>query len=208
MTDKTFNEQFKATARAFAPDVIDTARWKGLKEGAIPQEEWLVALWSDDLMRAAASFRQEDDFLLHRKYFGLLGLIRETRASMAGTRRKPAIKDNEKAAWKGFAERRLSEDELAQLDEWRPKPSEAWGLADQLIGDGYRLTMTYNKRQKLSCCTIIDDDAGRASGGYALSSFDGDCALALKMALFKHFSLMQGDWTPLLGEKPTSSRRG
>lgn len=122
-------------------------------------------------------------------------------------KRQATIRQEDKATWVGFVDRRMDDDELAGLDNWKPKPTEAWELVDRLVSEGYRLTISYNKNTGLASCTIIDDNAKRKSGGYALASSDDDCALALKMALFKHFTILLGNWEGLLTERP-KARRG
>jgi len=171
-------------------------------------DEWTLALYSDALLRDAASYREAEDFFLRRKAMLTFAVIREAREKMAGKKRTPVIKDTEKANWQGLLDRPLTDDELASLDEWKPKPSEVWGEVDAMLQGGLRLTLSYNKRSNAACATIIDDDAARATGGYGLSSFDGDCAAALKMAIFKHAVLLQRDWTPLLSPDKPRVRRG
>lgn len=170
--------------------------------------EWLCAVYSDDLLRMAASHREGEDFFQRRKAFMTLAAFRQERANMAGRKKTEAIKDTERAVWQGFLDRPLTDEELQQLDEWKPKPSDVWGEVDELLGGGVRITLSYNKRGKAACCTLIDDDASRPTGGYGLSSFDGDCAAALKMAIFKHAVLLQRDWTPLLSPDKPRVRRG
>jgi hypothetical protein len=113
------------------------------------------------------------------------------------TKRDP-IKDDDKAEWKGFLDYRLTEEELVELDNWKPKPSEIWTEVDAAIASGYRFTLTYNAKTHLASCTMIDDSGARESGGYALSSGDEDGALALKMAIFKHLRL-ERTWASVLG---------
>jgi len=126
---------------------------------------------------------------------------------MAGRPRKDAIRDDERAAWKGFLDRRLSDGELDEMDGWKPTPAEVFELLDGMIQDGYRLTLSYNKQTKLASVTIIDDEKKRASGGYALSNADTDGASALKMAVWKHVVLLGKLWDGLL-DQPVRSRRG
>lgn len=127
---------------------------------------------------------------------------------MAGKKKAEVIKDTDRAQWQGFLDRQLTEDELQQLDEWKPKPSDVWGEVDTLLSAGVRITLSYNQRGKAACCTLIDDNPERPTGGYGLSSFDGDCAAAMKMAIFKHAVLLQRDWSPLLSPDKPRVRRG
>jgi len=171
-------------------------------------EAWVIATLSDDLLRMVTSHRQPENFFERRRSYEILSILRERMAEMAGRKKADAVRDTQKAEWQGFLERRLSDDELQALDEWKPKPSEVWSELDGMVAAGYRVTLTYNAREKSACATIIADGKALAWGGFALSSFDGDCALALKMAIFKHAVLLQRDWTPLMSPDAKHVRRG
>jgi hypothetical protein len=122
-------------------------------------------------------------------------------------RKRDPIQDNSKAEWKGFLDFRLTDDELNELDQWKPKPSELWIEIDGMIQSGIRCTLTYNAKTHLASCTLIDDSNTRPSGGFALSSADTDGALALKMAVFKHMKLDR-TWASLLDKPMPLGRRG
>lgn len=126
---------------------------------------------------------------------------------MAGVKKKPQATVKEKAEWIGFLEFRLTDAELEELDAWKPKPQDIWDAVDSACTAGFRFTLSYNNRTKLASCTIVDDDASRKTGGYALSSADENGALALKMATFKHLKLAT-DWTSLLGHDAPKGKRG
>jgi len=126
---------------------------------------------------------------------------------MAGRNKKATNEVREKASWVGFLDYRLSDEELAELDAWKPKPQDIWDVVDEACAGEFRFTLSYNPRLKLSSATMIDDDASRKSGGYALSSADENGALALKMAVFKHLKLGK-DWTGLLGHDAPRGKRG
>jgi len=113
-----------------------------------------------------------------------------------------------RAKWQGFLDYRLTEDELVELDEWKPKPAEIWESVDALMNGNYRVTLSYNPNTKTATATITDDEPTRKSGGWALASSDGDCALAVKAAVFKHFHVLQGSWENLLDLPNTAGRRG
>jgi len=134
-------------------------------------------------------------------------LLSQEMAKMAGRKPRQAAQTNDKPAWQGFLDMRLTDAQLEELDGWKPKPQEIWDQVDEMTADGYRLTLSYNRNTKLASVTIIDDSPTRKSGGFALSNADTNGALALKMAVFKHKLLLMGDWTSLL-DLPVKSRRG
>lgn len=204
--DKLFEELFPASAVHFAQEVALVLRGGDTThtEGRYPS--WFCVWVADSLLRRATSWREEWDLFSSYAFSRIFVNFSQERHVCNMTKRKEVIRDDQKAEWKGFVDRRLTDDELAALDEWKPKPSEIWAEVDQLTQDGYRLTLTYNKRTKLSSCTIIDDNPTRKSGGYALSNADGDGALALKMAVFKHVHLLDRTWENLLSAPPRARR--
>lgn len=126
---------------------------------------------------------------------------------MATSKRTATVPSSDRPEWQGFLERRLTEDELQTLDDWKPKPAELFELLHRLMEDGYDVSLSYSKKTSQSTCTLKDVQHGRKTAGYALSSHDENGAAALKMAIFKHFSCLDTKWDGLLGEKP-KARRG
>lgn len=121
-----------------------------------------------------------------------------------------AVKEQaeKRATWQGFIDFRLTNDQLAELDDWQPTPVEIWESVDRLLGDKYRVTLSYSAKLKTATCSIMDDDPMRKSGGWALSSADGDGASALKAAIYKHFLVLNGSWETVLDIPASVGRRG
>lgn len=113
-----------------------------------------------------------------------------------------------RASWQGFVERRLSDEELAELDEWQPSAMDVFSALDSALADGYRVTLSYNPTTSLATCTLMDDDKKRKSGGYALSTSDRDCSLALKAAMFKFVYVLEKSLESLVDQPSAGGRRG
>lgn len=178
-------------------------------------QEWLDHNWiagtylfgyAEDLLVRAASWTVDSNLFLSYRFSILLYKFRAEYAAMAG--RKPKETRAARAKWVGFLDYRLSEDEIAGLDEWAPAVAEIWEKVDKLIEDGYRLALSFNAQFKVATCTIMDDDANRKAGGYGLSSSDTDGAGALKAALYKHYIVLEGKWDRLLEAPLAPGRRG
>lgn len=202
-----FDELFPKTGSKFDTGFMSAREWHDSRDDGTRELRWHIQITADDLMRYITSWRERTDAFLSRRIYHSLQLIREDYAKMAGRKRKDAIPDDSRAAWKGFLDRRLTDGELEELDNWKPKPADIFAAVDDMIQNGYRFTLSYNKQTKLASCTIIDDNNTRASGGYALSNADTDGAMALKMAVYKHVTLLSKDWSQLL-DQPVRSRRG
>jgi len=204
-----FDELFPKSAASFDVSALSSVAWvRALDEGE-GQARWNMAIWSDDLLRLCASFRQETNLFVGYKFTSKLYLLRE---GIAMTTRKAKPKDpikvEAKAEWVGFLDFRLTDEHLAALDNWKPKPQEIWDEVDAMMTAGYRFTLSYNKVSKLASVTVIDDDATRKTGGYALSSGDADGALALKMAIYKHVHALDRTWEVLLNQPSRRGQRG
>lgn len=206
-TDKLFDVLFPKHRGVFAPFNRGTARWISAYPGIDGYVILHVCAVADGLLSRAANWRNPNDYFSSPVMWRRLLTFQEGRdAIMAKQTRNKNWADN-KAQWQGFLERRLTDDELDALDAWQPDAAEVWGCVDDLIQAGYRFTLSYNVRTKLATATLIDDTAERKTGGYALSAADEDGALALKALVFKHTTVLAGDWAALLSAPP-KARRG
>jgi len=202
--EKEFDRKFPVVGGKFTPEVsaLSVRGANGISDG-----EWFFLLSADLLMTRTITHREKTDLFTNAGFWRSLNVYRSERAIMAKRAVKQERNQNDRAEWIGFLDRRLSDDELATLDESKPKPSDLWAAVDDTISDGYRFILSYNKRTKLASVTIVDDNPDRKTGGYALSSSDSDGAGALKMAIFKHVVLLEADWSSLL-DQPAKVRRG
>jgi hypothetical protein len=198
---------FPAVAHGFDTRLSGAALWNGAATDATRDRLWMRGLCADVLLIRAASYRQPEDLFTRSKF--ATDLI-EFFALSEGENmppRKTQRSQSDRAEWKGFLDRRLDEGELEALDSWKPKPTELFELIDHMMDDDYRLTLSYNKRTKLASCTVIDDQPGRKTAGYAISTSDENAAAALKAAVFKHIHILNSSWDALL-EVPPKARRG
>jgi len=203
----SFEEQFPLHRHVFDVGALSSDEWLDGLDRETANALWAKSIWADDLLKRAASFREKKDLFGTWKFANKFALYRENNAQMAQRQRKRPIQSNERPEWQGFLDLRLDDAQLEALDTWKPKPTEVWDTVDEMVEAGYRFIISYNRVTKLASCTVMDDDAERKTGGFGLSSADSDGASALKMAIFKHLHVLNGDWTPLLG-KPATSRRG
>lgn len=205
-TDRLFDELFPASSRRFDVSAVHSRTWADGDQTSRARL-WYLDLEADRWLAYAASYRDFTDMFRRLKFVYAFEHMRTELSIVASRKKNDQISQDDRAEWKGFLDRRLTDDELSALDEWEPTPVQIWDYVDQLFSAGYRLTLSYNKKTHLSSCTIIDDHPGRETGGYALSSSDDDGSLALKMAIFKHFVLLEGTWDGIMGSSP-KGRRG
>lgn len=205
-SDRLFDSLFPRSVGRFAAFNKSTARWHSL----FPQADYYDVLFllalADGLLVRAANWRNERNFFDSPIMWRRLLDFQRGIDVMAGKARSTKNWQDDKATWQGFLERRLTDSELEALDAWQPDAAEVWGMVDDMIQAGYRFTLSYNTRTKLATVTIIDDNVSRKTAGFALSTADGDGALALKAALYKHVTLLSGDWAALLATPPRGRR--
>jgi hypothetical protein len=207
LSDKLFDSMFPSQVGRFAAFNRGTALWMSQYRNVDPSLLWYFLKEADSLLVRATSWRQPKNLFDSPKFWALLlDFQRERDTVMARTKREKNWSQN-KAEWKGFVDRRLSEAELAACDDWQPDAAEVWALVDDLIQARYRFTLSYSSTTKLATVTIIDDDAERKTGGLALATADEDGASALKAALFKHVTVLGGSWETLI-LAPTRGKRG
>jgi len=202
--DKEFDLKFPRSAARFT---VEVSALSTKAKAQIDDNTWFLMLSSDLLLSRVISHREKTDLFTVSSFWRTLNVYRSERAMATKKRPNPERNQNDRAEWIGFMDRRLTDDEIAALDESKPKPSELWAAVDDTLSDGYRFILSYNKRTKLASVTIVDDNPDRKTGGYALSSSDTDGAGALKMAIFKHVVLLERDWSSLL-DQPVKVRRG
>src|SRR6266567_4740829 len=165
-----FDDLFPSTSHKFDLQPLDASNWKDQLEDNSLLFTWSQWVLSCELLSRAASYHGDANLWEMQRFYGRVSYLRSEFAMASGRKKQDPIKDASKAEWKGFLDYRLDEVELSELDQWKPKPPDLWSEIDEMIGAGYRLTLTYNAKMHLASCTIIDDSNTRPSGGFALSS--------------------------------------
>lgn len=202
MSELFFNQRFPLISRKFT----DEGSALLLRSAAVDDDTWFLVWQADILMRRVIAHREKLDLFTRYPFWRTFIAFAEVRSKMAGKTRKPETRDDDRPEWKGFLDRRLTPEELEVLDASKPKPTELWAAVDDIIQDGYRFMLSYNKQTKLASVTLTDNDSTRKTAGYALSSSDSDGASALKMAVFKHVVLLERDWSALIEQTPRARR--
>lgn len=202
-SDKLFDEMFPKASLKLTPEMSALVR----RRNGVSDTEWRLSWFADTLMRRCLSHRQKTNLFENYSFWRTYNAFAEEMANMAGRKRNPERRTDERAEWKGFLDLRLNDEQLATLDASKPKPTDLFSTVDTIMQDGYRFMLSYNNRTKLVSVTLVDDNPDRKTGGYALSSSDEDAAGSLKMAIYKHMVLLEGNWSRLL-DQPSKSRRG
>lgn len=124
---------------------------------------------------------------------------------MAGKKTTPTFAS--RPEYKGFLEYKLSDVELEECDGWHEKDEEIWEYVHALIENNYDVSLSYSHKSKLTTVTLKDQSPTRKTAGYYLSAQDESATAAIKLAIWKHFKVLEQDWTRLL-DQPVKARRG
>jgi len=204
-TAQYFSDLFPHTGQAFT-DIISPRASLIRDINQMDMFEWQASIEADVLLIYAASHRQSEDMFSRPRFAERFMNLQEMYATMAGKTRTNERRNDNTPEWKGFLDRKLSDDELAGLDAWKPTAAQIWNSVDAAIQSGFRFTLSYNGKTKLASVTQIDNREKSKTAGYALSSADTDGALALKMALYKHYQVLNEDWDQLSDAAPRARR--
>lgn len=158
------------------------------------------------MMLIMATYYQPDNLFEKSRFSKLFATFQVEYRSVFMPKAKATTTPPARPEWKGFLERRLSETELEAFDNDKASDADIIAAATEVAVAGYDLKLSYSGKLTAFTCTLVDQDPSRKTAGYALSSQDTSAREALRMALYKHFVTLEGDWTPLLGGSPTIRR--
>jgi len=94
-----------------------------------------------------------------------------------------------------------------ECDQWTPSEADIWEGVERCIEDGLSISISYSQKSGMATAMFKDYRPGSKTAGWALSAQDANGALALKLLLYKHMTLLQGNWLPLT-QQGTRGRRG
>lgn len=172
--------------------------WRSTERG-----KRLSASLADDMARRALTlvraFHGEGDAFSTRRIGSAQGAFNHLlEEELMAPKAKPAPTRESAPEWRGFLEYRLTAEELDDLDSWQPDPAEIFERLHAYLVEGYTFTLSWSERTKQACFSLRDNNPERKTAGYCMTTFDSDCALALKAGVFKQSVVLRDDWTPLL----------
>lgn len=107
-----------------------------------------------------------------------------------------------------FLSLRLTEEQFAALDETKVTSAQLMTSLAAVVEGGLGFSLNYNADKETANATLMDKRDDSPAKGYALSAFGEDVPDALKILLYKHFNILGGDWSTLIGAKGNSTKRG
>lgn len=93
-----------------------------------------------------------------------------------------------------FIQYELSKEQAAACKATSFSYEDAWTQAQELAESGYRITVKFDDYSEAYAAFISAPQKG-VNAGLILTGRGSSCFKALKQALFKHYTIMDGDWT-------------
>jgi hypothetical protein len=154
----------------------------------------------------ALSWYNDYDFTQATRPHHFISLFYTEWSEFVMATKKPVPVFSDRPEYKGFLERPLEDNELSVCDDWTPAHAEVWEHYAAIVSSGIDISSSYSSKIKATTCTFKDMRPDSKTLGYMLSARGVDAMDSLKLMIFKHTSVLTGDWSPLLGEKPRVRR--
>lgn len=113
-----------------------------------------------------------------------------------------------KPAWKGVLTLDLTAAQLEAVDASPLDAAAVLAASDRLVQEGYKLTVAWSSYHNAAQASMTDEDNDRITGGYTLSASGDDALDAWNLLLYKHYSILDQDWSRLLNAEKPRAKRG
>lgn len=107
-----------------------------------------------------------------------------------------------------FLTLRLTEEQFGEVDATKVTAAQLMTSLAAVVESGIGFSLNYNSERETANATFMDKRSDSKMQNTALSAFGEDVADALKILLYKHLNVLQGDWTSLAGAPKSQNRRG
>lgn len=115
--------------------------------------------------------------------------------------------DKVQVQWRGFKDVRLTEAQRDAYENWDCHDADVYQLAAEAVSSGYKFTCSYNGSNDTYTATLTGQSGvGVAAAGFSLSAFAPDWYSAVRTLMFKHWYVLEGDWSKI--EVSASERWG
>lgn len=105
-------------------------------------------------------------------------------------------KKNDSPAWRGFVDCNLDTAMKAQAKSWiLQNVEDIWSKVSALVDDGYKVSFALDRYHDAYQASLSYQVNGHANSGLTLSGRGPDMQGALGMLLFKHYVVLDQDWS-------------
>jgi hypothetical protein len=96
--------------------------------------------------------------------------------------------------WKGFKDFRLTAEQLEGFGLFDTDDDDLMDLIQVSLAEGYKVTLTYNGQSDTYNCAMTCNAEKHKNQGYTMSAFAPTAYMAMKLLMYKHAVLLEGDW--------------
>ena len=96
--------------------------------------------------------------------------------------------------WKGFKDFKLTAEQLEGFASFDVDDDDLMDLIQTVLAEGYKLTLTYNGQSDTYNCALTCNAEKHKNQGYTMSAFAHSAYTAMKLLMYKHAVLLEGDW--------------
>lgn len=169
----------------------------------------LFSMTSTTLWSYLHSYRQPENGAAKRQFSISFTLLRSYFMEyVMATKRPTPTPQRETYGQLTFLNLRLTDTQLDELDATKVTAAQLLANLVAAVETGYKFSFSYNAEKKQANAMLTDSRKDTPTYNCALSAFSDDCADALKLLIYKHAVVLNGDWSPLLSQQPTKRTRG
>lgn len=106
----------------------------------------------------------------------------------------PAPKKVPAKVWNGFVACELTAEDKASFKVWDVDFGDAFDLMMGRVTEGYRLSLSFNKRNDSYIASLTGAEGAGGNEGYTLSAFGKDVATAIRVLAYKDSFILEGVW--------------
>lgn len=113
--------------------------------------------------------------------------------------RDPKTREKQKPQWVGHKDFKLDAQAKDNYEHWDIHDDDVYELAATTVQSGYKLSFTFNSGNDTFNAALTGDGGEGKNYTYTMSAFAPDWYNALRLVLFKHHVLLDGDWGKING---------
>lgn len=117
-----------------------------------------------------------------------------------------AQKKEKAAPWVGFVDVKLTAEQDAAFDVWDATDEDVITLLQEANSGGYKLSVVWNGSNSTFIASLTCTDKDIVNAGYTMPAFSSSWYEAIRLLVFKHFYVTEGNWLEHTGG--TRSTRG
>lgn len=97
--------------------------------------------------------------------------------------------------WKGFVDVRLTAEQRQQYQGWAAEDDDVLAVLFDEVLNGYKFTLSFNSKNQSFTASLTAVGTGGGNDGYTLSSFGAEPWVAVRVLIYKHRVISEGDWS-------------